>query len=248
MPVLFFLTIVVQLLFAYHVHRTGRNMYWIFLILMIPGMGCLIYFVVEVLPEVLRGPGALKMKKRFLHARDPDKDFREAKYAFETAPTVANRIHLAQMLMARRDYDPVIALLEPALTDNFKDDVLLLEGLAYAYYDKGDFKNALAYIQKIFDREDESAPQDYIKLLRARAHIALGEFETARAQLAHLIQFFTGEEARIALAQLLERMGAPDEARAIYQDIVTRAKHAPKHYQNYERQWIEMAQQKLQKI
>lgn len=245
MPVLFFLTITVQLLFAYHVHRTGRNMYWIFLILMIPGMGCLIYFVVEVLPEVLRGQGAQNMKKKFLHARDPDKDFRAAKYAYETAPTVANRIHLAQMLTARREFDPVIALLEPALSGNFKDDVLLLEGLAYAYYDKGDFRNALAYIQKIFDREDENPPQDYIKLLRARAHIALGEFETARVQLAHLVQFFTGEEARIALAQLLERMDRPDEARAIYQDIVTRSKHAPQHYQKYEAQWIELAKRKL---
>ena len=168
MPVLFFLTITVQILFAYHVHRTGRNMYWIFLILMIPGMGCLIYFVVEVLPEIVRGPAVNKLKLKFRHMLNPNKEFNDAKYAFGVAPTVENRIRLAQLLTARRDYEAVIALLEPALTNHFKDDVLLLEGLAYAYYDKGDYANALAYIQKIYDRDDEIAPQYYSKLLRAR--------------------------------------------------------------------------------
>ncbi|MEZ0260662.1 MAG: tetratricopeptide repeat protein [Alphaproteobacteria bacterium] len=247
MPVLFILTVIVQILFAWHVHRTGRNMNWIFLILMLPGMGCLIYFLVEVLPEVVRGPVGHKAQRKFRLWRDPDKEFRETKYAFDTAPTIANRIKLAQLLTAQRNYDAVIALLEPALADHFKDDVLLLEGLAYAYYDKGDYKNTLAYIQKIYDRDDGSAPQDYIKLLRARAYIGLGELETAKAHLLHLTLTFTGEEARIALAQLHERMGEAAEARAVYQDIVTRSKHSPAHYQRYEREWIEMAKKKLEK-
>lgn len=244
MPVLLILTVLVQVLFAVHVHRTGRNTYWMYLILMVPVMGCLIYFVAEVLPELVRGPAGKHARKSFLSLLDPEKDFRDAKYAFDTAPTVANRIQLAQLLIARQQHDAVIALLEPALTNHFADDILLLEGLAYAYYDKGDFRNALVYIHKIYDRKD-AEPQDYIKLLRARTYIALGELATARAELTRLVVFYTGEEARITLAQLLARMGAHDEARAIYQDIVTRASHAPKYYQKTERQWIDMAKQVL---
>jgi hypothetical protein len=240
MPVLFILTVVVQVLFALHAHRTGRDR-WIFLILIFPAMGCLIYFIAEVLPEIIHGPAGQKAQGRIRRALDPDKEFRAAKYAFETAPTVANRLRLAQILTAQRDYDAVIALLQPALTDHFKEDPMLLEGLAYAYYDKGDYRNALLYIKKLYERED-SAPADYIKLLRIRSLIALGELETARAELTHLVDFFTGEEARIALAQLHERMGAPHEARKIYEDIVKRSKHAPKYYQKHEREWIELAQ------
>jgi hypothetical protein len=238
------LTVLVQVLFAVHVHRTGRNTYWMYLILMVPVMGCLIYFVAEVLPELVRGPAGKHARKSFLAMLDPEKDFRDAKYAFDTAPTVANRIRLAQILTARGDYDAVIALLEPALTNHFADDIMLLEGLAYAYYDKGDFRNALAYIHKIYDRKD-AEPQDYIKLLRARTYIALNELATARAELTRLVDFYTGEEARITLAQLLLRMGANDEARAIYLDIVTRARHAPKYYQKTEKQWIAIAQAAL---
>ncbi|MEZ0225874.1 MAG: hypothetical protein ACAH83_15070 [Alphaproteobacteria bacterium] len=243
MPILFILTVVVQVLFALHAHRTGRDR-WIFLILIFPAMGCLIYFIAEVLPEVIHGPAGQKARSKIKSALDPEKEYREAKYAFETAPTVANRLRLAQILTVQRDYDAVIALLQPALTDHFKDDPMLLEGLAYAYYDKGDYRNVLLYIQKLFDREDYP-PADYIKLLRIRSLIALGELEMARAELTHLIDFFTGEEARIALAQLHERMGAPGEARKIYQDILTRAKHAPQYYQKKEREWIEVAQRAL---
>jgi hypothetical protein len=151
---------------------------------------------------------------------------------------------LAQLLIARREYDAVIALLKPALTDHFSDDILLLEGLAYAHYDKGDYPSALEYIQKIFERED-AEPQDYIKLLRARAHIALFDFTIAEEQLTELVRFFTGEEARITLAQLHDRMGTKAAAREIYQDVVTRARHSPKYYQKTERQWIDMAAKAL---
>ncbi len=241
---LYFLTILVQVLFAVHCYRTGRNTYWIYLILIVPVMGCLIYFVAEVLPELIHGKAGKQARKTFSAVIDPEKDFRSAKYAFDTAPTVENRIHLAQMLIARRDLDGAIALLEPALTNHFADDVLLLEGLAYAYYDKGDFQKALVYIRKIFDRKD-AEPQNYIRLLSARAHIALNEFIVAEDELRALVPHFSGEEARITLAQLLMRMGREGEARDIYQDIVTRSSHAPKYYQKQEREWIAMAKQAL---
>ncbi|MBL8713073.1 MAG: tetratricopeptide repeat protein [Alphaproteobacteria bacterium] len=244
MPALMILTVLVQVLFAVHVHRTGRSTYWMYLIMMVPVMGCLIYFVIEVLPEVIRGPAGKHAKRSFRSLLDPEKDFRDAKYAFDTSPTVANRINLAQLLIAKREYDAVIALLEPALTNHFSDDILLLEGLAYAYYDKGDYNNALKYIQKIYERPD-AQPQDYIKLLRARAHISLNELTVAEEQLRSLVEYFTGEEARITLAQLYERMGRKAQARAVYQEVVTRSSHSPKYYQKSERQWIDMAKQAL---
>ena len=77
--------------------------------------------------------------------------------------------------------------------------------------------------------------------MRARAHIALGELRVAEEQLVALVEFFTGEEACITLAQLYDRMGRKADARAVYQDIVTRSSHSPKYYQKTERQWIEMA-------
>jgi hypothetical protein len=146
--------------------------------------------------------------------------------------------------MARSDYDGVIAILQPELTNQFANDPSLLEGLASAYYYKADYKNALLYIQKIFQNE-EVTPRDYIKLLRARLYQATGEIAAARAELIEIVKTFSGEEARVALAQLLEMMGAKEGAQDIYQDIVNRAKHAPKYYQTREREWINITKTSL---
>lgn len=243
MPILYLLELALQVACAMHAYRTGKDRYWLFLIMAVPGLGCLIYFLTELLPDLIHGSTGRAAKKKIRRVLDPEADYRDAKYAFDTTPTVDNRIRLAQILNARRDYDAVIALLEPALTNHFADDIMLLEGLAYAYYDKGDYMHTLKYIRMIYDRPDP--PQDYIKLLRCRTLIASGQLEQARAELTHLIPFFTGEEVRITLAQLHEKMGNRNDARTIYQDIVTRSKHAPDYYVKQERNWIDIAKRGL---
>lgn len=247
MPVLFLLTLTVQVLFALHAFRSGRERYWIFIILLFPGMGALIYFLAEILPDIYRGRAGQQARRKLQKALDPEKELRAAKYAFHTAPTVANRVDLARLLMESGDCDGTIALLEPALVNHFTDDVLLLEGLAYAYYGKGDCNNALSYIQRIYDRP-EGAPANYIKLLRARALTASGDLDGALAELEQLVDVFSGEEARVALAQLHERMGSIAAARKIYEDIITRASHAPKYYQRQEASWIKIAKDAITRL
>ncbi len=242
MPV-FIASMLVQVLFAYHAYKTGRDR-WVFIILIFPGMGSLLYFLIEVLPELLRGPKALALKGKLKKAMDPEKDYRTAKYAVDTTPTVANRTKFAQVLMAREDYDGAIAVLQPALANHFADDPMLLEGLAYAYFYKGDFVRALEYVEQIYNHK-EWPPKDYIKLLRARLYQKTGDADAALQAFNELVPSFPGEEARICLAQLHEEQGRTDDAQAIYREILTRARHAPRHYQHAQRAWISQAKRLL---
>jgi hypothetical protein len=244
MPILYLLTLTIQAMFAYHAYRTGRDRYWIYIILIFPTVGALVYFLAEIMPELYHGKAGQTAQKGLQRALDPTKELRSAQFAVDTAPTVANRIKLAQVLMERQDYDGAIAQLLPALTNHFADDPLLLEGLAYAYFHKGDMPQALQYVEQIYGHK-EWPPKDYIKLLRARLYQETGELETAQAALTELVKSFSGEEARIALAQLRTLQGADADAKAIYQDIVTRTKHAPKHYQKTQREWIDLAKKGL---
>jgi hypothetical protein len=243
-PLMFLLSLAVQIMFAMHVIKTGRDRFWIWIILMFPGMGCLIYFIVEVLPGAARGPAAQKAHRTMKKALDPEKEYREALYALETAPTVNNRLRVAQILTGRGDYDGVINVLEPALTGPFASDPVLHEGLAHARYYKGDYRDALAHMQKIYDNPD-MPPKDYIRLLRARVLQKAGDREAARAELTDLVKSYSGEEARITLAQLHEEMGDRDAAQAIYRDIIARSAHAPAYYQKREAAWIAIARKNL---
>jgi hypothetical protein len=244
MPILVALDFALQIFFAVHAYRSGRAQFWLYIILIFPFMGWFIYFLVEFLPDMFNSAGGRAAQAKFRKALNPEKEYREAQYAVQTTPTVENRIRFAQALMQRREYDAVIALLQPALTNHFADDPLLLEGLAYAYYYKGDLANAALTIQKIYADETRK-PKDYIRLLRARVLQDGGDLQAAREELSALIPIFTGEEARITLAQLHERMGNKPAAQALYEDVVKRARHAPAHYKKQQREWIEMAKAAL---
>ncbi len=41
---------IVQIGLIVHVLKTGRQMYWIFILIIAPGIGALAYFIVEILP------------------------------------------------------------------------------------------------------------------------------------------------------------------------------------------------------
>src|SRR5690348_15076319 len=62
----YFYSSAVSLLIAFalvaHIIRTGRNMIWIAVVIFVPGIGSLIYFLVEILPDLLRGRAARRAK------------------------------------------------------------------------------------------------------------------------------------------------------------------------------------------
>ncbi len=58
-------TIVLQIVLAVHAVRTGRPFIWVFLILIFPLMGSLIYIIAELIPEWERSNAIQKWGNNF---------------------------------------------------------------------------------------------------------------------------------------------------------------------------------------
>ena len=101
MPILGFLDIAIAIFFAVHAVRTGRQMYWVFILIIAPFLGSLIYFFAEYLPEVRHSSVARKSARVVKSIVDPNRELREARLAFERTPTVDNRSRLAEALLAQ---------------------------------------------------------------------------------------------------------------------------------------------------
>ena len=65
------LTIALQVIAIVHLFRTGRSMIWLFVIIFLPVVGCLAYFIIEVLPSYGQNPAARKAWSRARRAIDP---------------------------------------------------------------------------------------------------------------------------------------------------------------------------------
>jgi len=89
----------------YHASRTGRLQPWAFIILMIPGIGALVYILVELVPEMLSGPGAQQARRRVANKLDPEKLYRELSDRLAATDTIANRVALAAECLKIERYE-----------------------------------------------------------------------------------------------------------------------------------------------
>ena len=57
----FGLSLIVSILLCVHVVRTGRELFWLWIILIFQPFGAIIYLAAIVIPEMIRGPTARKL-------------------------------------------------------------------------------------------------------------------------------------------------------------------------------------------
>ena len=238
------LIIAVQIAFGVHVIRTGRQFFWLYLIIFIPLLGCLIYFFAEIVPELRHTRTAQRATSKVTRALNSEKNFRALVAAVEDVPTADNRRKLAEAVLARGEIDRALALYEAALAPPHQTDPVLLMGLARCQFQKGKPEAALATL----DRLQEGNPgfqSNEGHLLYAMALEAAGRLDEALAEYDVLSRIYPGEEARGRYALLLKRCGRPEEAAELFRTIVRSVERANRHYQKQHREWSDAAKQAL---
>lgn len=227
-----------------HAVRRGNIFPWIYVIIFLPGIGSLIYIAVEIVPELLRGRAAARLKSGAASALDPNKSFREAHRAAELVGSVNSKRALAEEYLARGAYGDAVEIYRATAVGQFKDDPALLMGLARAQFLNNDPAGAQASLDAV-QAADPSFVSGDAHLLYARALEAQGKTDEAIAEYRRLVPYFSGEEARARFAMLLDKTGARDEARAIYQEIVKLLDGAPARYRQAQKEWGDIARRGL---
>jgi len=138
MPALGLLILAAQVLCAIHVVRTGRPYWWLFLIVMVPAVGVIVYFVAELLPGLLGSRGARQAVSGAAKVFDPGRGVREAERQVEISPSAQNKAALANELLLAGQPEAAEALYREALTGIHATDPALMLGLARALFALGD--------------------------------------------------------------------------------------------------------------
>jgi hypothetical protein len=233
-----------QIACAVHVVRTGRQYYWLWIILMAPFLGVVIYAIAEVLPDLRNDPRSRKAAHKVLHTFDPERQRRHIKQRLEIADTVDNRRALAEECMRLGDYPNAVVLYQSVLKGLFATDAGFLLGLAQAQANSGDFAGTRGTLDTLFAANPQFRSSD-ADLLRARALEEQGDHAAALQQYQTLAMSYPGEEARYRYGSLLKQNGRFSDARNVFRDMLARAKHAPRYYRKKEKGWLESAQREL---
>ncbi len=243
-PIALVVVVGLQLACAVHVVRSGRPLYWLFLILAFPAVGCLIYVAVAVLPDLVGSPAAQQAAQATRRAIDPERDFRRLAERLEVTDTVENRQALAEECLRLGRAGEAIELYRAALTGMHAEDPWLRLGLAKAKFAAGDFAGCVQVLDDV-RRLNPKFESSEGHLLYARTLEELGRFDDALVEYDALVQYFGGEEAKVRYAFLLRRRGLDAKARQILQGVVRAVERGPKHYRRAQRNWYEAAKKAL---
>lgn len=231
----------VAICFAVHALRTGRNMYWLIILFSFPLLGSVVYFLVEVWPEMQQSRGIRQTGRVVRGLIDPTRELREAREALETAPTADNRRRYADALLAAGEAEAAVAQYRASLQGVHSNDPHLLEGLADAEFAAGQIPAARKTLEKLRALKN-TFPTQESHLLYARVLAASGDDAPAREQFEQLVVYFNGPEAKCRYAEWLAQHGEAERARTLYQEVIKAARHWSSHAKSLQNQWLRQAQ------
>ncbi len=240
MPVLAVFGILIQVFFAVHVVRTGRDRYWLWIIIFFPGIGSLIYFIAEYIPDLQRNYKVQKFSSNVAHTLNPTKRLRYLEDQVELAPSVKNKKLLAEEYVNLGMFDKAISLFRDCMEGMYENDISMIEGLCCAYYFKRDLSNAKKYLRKLMDLRPEKKGDEF-ELLYAKTLEESGDTDESLKSYSQIVRSFSGEEARCRYALLLKQVGRVEEADDLFGTIVKNARLSPKFYVKAQKQWINIA-------
>lgn len=234
------LSALLQIGCAVHVLRTGRPMYWLFLLLIGSYVAVAIYLFAELLPDLRQSRGARRVITGAQDRIDPERRKRQATRQLEVADTIDNRLRLAEESLNAGDFQQAAELYRSGLRGQYANDPYLMLGLARAQFGLDLPAETRRTLEELIAANPDFRSTEG-HLLYARALEACGETDKALEEYDAVTQGFSGEEARVRHALLLKRTGRGAEADALFAESLKRADLAPKYYRRDQREWLEIA-------
>lgn len=244
MPILVLVSFALQIACAVHVVRSGRPMYWIWLLLIGSYLAVIVYVVVAVIPDLRNDPRGRAAARNVLNTFDPERRRREIRTRLDVADTVDNRKALAEESLRLGDYANAADLYRSSLKGLYATDPMLMLGLAQAEAGTGDHAAARATLDALIKANPQFRSADG-HLLYARCLEELGEHDKAIGEYEVLARSYPGEEARVRYGSLLMKCGRRGDARGVFEDVLKRARAAPGYYRRKEQEWIAAAKREL---
>ncbi len=211
------------LLCGIHVVRTGRELYWLWILVIAGPLGAAIYFLAIMLPDLIGGRLARGVGRAARQALDPERDYRRALQALDDTPTNGNRMKLAQAAAALGRWSDSEAQWAQCVTGQWAEDAAILMGHANVLLELERWPDALQRLEQVkaLGREGEAAG---VALGFARAYEGLGRngeaedayrfaadrvpgLEAGGRYVAFMAKTGRRGDAEIGLAEIERRLG-----------------------------------------
>jgi len=240
----FGLMLLVQVALVIHVIKTGRDTKWIWVLMVLPGVGALAYGVLEVAPDVLSTRQGRNSSKRVLDTLNPNKEINDASLEYERTATVANSTRLAAECLTKDRFQEAGELYRSCLTGLNEHDPEILFGLAQSEYGLTNHAETKSVLDTLIEKNPDYKNQD-AHLLYAMNLQQLGDTTKALEEYEVLYGYYAGPEPTYRYAMLLKEQGEHSKAQALFESILKTAELSAKHYRTMHKEWVGLAKREL---
>ena len=242
MPI--YLTYFIQILLVIHVLKTGRNRYWIWLLLFLPMIGGVAYLVIEIIPEFTSSIRGQRTRRGVRNLIDPGADVRAQAAAWEQSANADNGRHYAQALLAADRAPEAEKILDQVLDGFFKTDPALMLLKARSQFDQEQWGPSLATLEDLQKHNPElRSPEGH--LLYAQALEQTDRVDKAIREYRAVAGYYPGAQARFLLGLALKKSGQEKEAEEEFSSMIRDAELAPAHFRKSEKHWLNLAGKEL---
>jgi len=234
----------IQIALIIHVLKTGVSRFWIMILIFMPLIGGVAYFVIELLPQFsgsLSGQRAVRSVKQTLN---PGADLRQHEAAWNQSPNVDNGRRYAEALMNAGKTTEAEAIISGALKGLFETEPTLLLLKARLQFENDRTAEAVQTLEILQEHNPDFRSADG-HLLYARALETEGRINDAIKEYSAVSGYYPGVEARYRLAHCLEIAGKNSAARAEFESILNDAKLAPPHFRKTQKEWLDAVKSEM---
>jgi hypothetical protein len=226
-----------------HLFYYRRGFIWVPIILILPLIGCLIYFFVEVIP-LMRRP---RVKGFWDSVMPISWRIEKLKTKLAESATLENRLELARAYLEAKQAKQACEIAAGALEGVFCHDAETQIEVAYFYLEAGEYDEVLRRLQLVKkDLNRQLAVK--VKLYQGRAKFELKRFGEAEFDFREAMKDWIGEEVRYYLAMSLILSGNSQEGELLLTELVKKYKKNMRHWRKTEKEWYVGACRELKNL
>jgi len=243
MPALGLLIILVEIAFAIHaIKRDEWN--WVFLILFIPFIGCILYAVMVVVPESRDANRSRVTVLSTGRVKEQHPGLKKKLNAINSSTGVDETIGLAEQLLQHNSPEQAIVLLQQTLSEQGDSNPLVMLWLAKAYFKGQKFQETRQTLEELIRiNPDFRSAEGH--LLYARVLEQLDCYQEAEHEYEALIQYNPALDVRCTYAVFLKKKGDDEKAKRFFEQILQEGNELSMKDENHYRKWIKVAKMEL---
>lgn len=238
----FYFIVALQAFCIYHLVKNRREYYWVFLIIFLPLIGCIIYLITQVYNK----KDAEKVSSEIVSIINPTKKIKDLEKKLEFVETFQNHVNLADAYYEIGDYEKAIKQYETVLDTDHQYDFYVISSLVASYYKIEDFNAVVRYAKQILNHPEFKKSKT--QFLYGLALQKIGEDEAAEAQLKAIDVRYSNYQERLVLAKFLMAKNKTEEAKDILNEIFAESKNMTKTNKNKYRATITEVEKLIQEF